>query len=54
MKIHIQNHTFDSWMPLNICDSFLFAILEISEGLVLLQKQMHSTHSIQLQADVVR
>ena len=28
--------TFDSRMPLNICNRFLFAVLKISKGLVFL------------------
>ena len=31
------NVTFDSRMPLNVCDSFFLAVLKISEGLVFLQ-----------------
>lgn len=37
--------TFDSRMPLNVCDCFLFAVLKISKGLVFLtRKKKHSKY----------
>ena len=35
--LKVKHVTFDSRMPLNVCDSFFLAVLKISEGLVFLQ-----------------